>query len=250
MHIFITNDDSIFSPGIKSLVNLLKDRGTLTVVAPEKAMSGVGHAITMREPIAFKKVELFEGIEAYSVSGTPADCVKLGVGTLIKRKPDLLVSGINHGSNASINMIYSGTVAAAVEGALYGIPSIAFSLLNHHEEADLSLAENVVEEVMNLLPSIPFPPFSLLNVNIPNIPPEQYRGLKFCRQAMGYWREEFEEVMGNNGEKQYWLKGEFYCDDDSEETDIWALNNHFASAVPIHLDMTAYHILNKLNFIK
>ncbi len=228
-------------------MDVVKNYGEITIVAPAEPMSGVGHAITMREPIYFREDgEHFPGIKSFAVTGTPADCVKLGIGTLMDKKPSLVFSGINHGSNASVNMIYSGTVAAAIEGSLYGAKSIAFSVLNYHDDADLTLAAQVVNEIMEVIDQIDIPPYSLLNVNIPDIPVTEYKGLRFSRQSMAYWREEFVEEPGVNGEKAYWLKGEFFCEDKTEDTDIWALENNFASVVPVYLDLTHHYLLNNM----
>jgi len=247
MRIFITNDDGIESNGIKAIIGLMKKYGDVFIVAPDKPMSGVGHAITMREPIQIDEYTKYEGVTAFSCSGTPVDCVKFGMGHLFENNPpDLLISGINHGSNASVNMLYSGTVAAAVEGCLYGIPSVAISSLSHDENTDLNLCIRVAEMVLNELQNHPPKPYILLNVNIPDILETDFRGIKYCRQALAYWREEFKEEVNNNGRTSFWLQGEFFCDDEKKDTDIWALNNNYASIVPVSLDLTAYSYLNNL----
>lgn len=251
MRIFVTNDDGIEAPGIKVLINQLKKHGEVTVVAPDKPMSGVGHAITMRTTISVKEYKLHEGVRAYSCSGTPADCVKYGIGNLFKDQlPDLLVSGINHGSNASVNMIYSGTVAGAVEGCLYGIPSIAISSLSHDENEDLSACVDVLEKVIDIIKNKKLPRFVLLNVNVPVVSIKDLKGYKICRQSLGYWKEEFIDEINNNGDKSYWLKGKFVCEDQDESTDIWALENGYASVVPVYLDLTSYVYLNELKLIE
>ncbi|MEA3495254.1 MAG: 5'/3'-nucleotidase SurE [Bacteroidota bacterium] len=247
--IFVTNDDGINSRGIDALVECMKEYGDVTVIAPNKPQSGVGHAVTMREPISVEKSNIFDGTNSYSCSGTPADCVKFGLQHSCETKPDLLVSGINFGSNASVNMLYSGTVAAAVEGALSGIPSIAFSSTNFDEEADLSGAIDTVHKVMKLFETIKLPKSILLNVNIPALDKNEIKGIKFCRQSIARWKEEFIEESSNNGKTSYWLKGEFFCDDKTNDTDIWALENGFVSIVPVYLDLTAHNFLKELKTI-
>jgi 5'-nucleotidase len=160
--------------------------------------------------------------------------------------PDLIVSGINHGSNASVNMLYSGTVAAAVEGALYGTKSIAFSNLNYDERADLSLSKTIVHQVIQDFMDFDFPPFTLLNVNIPAVSNDDFKGIRFCRQSLAQWKETFREENSNNGKTAFWLTGDFICHDKDENTDIWALENGYASLVPVSLDLTDYSFLNKL----
>lgn len=221
----------------------MKHYGEIIIVAPCTPMSGVSHAITMRNPVFIEKTKIFNEYDAYCCSGTPADCVKFANGNLLETPPDLLVSGINHGSNASVNMLYSGTVAAAVEGALYGIPSIAFSSLNYHEEADMSLCKRVVHEVMQTIDIKLLTKYHLLNINIPDIQEEHYRGLKFCRQSLAHWKESFRQEVSVNGKKTFWLTGEFVCNDKDIDTDIWALENNYASVVPVYLDLTAYSLL-------
>lgn len=247
MRIFITNDDGIQSPGIKTLVDFMKDFGEVVVVAPDKPMSGVGHAISMREPIRTEAFDGFENVEAYSCSGTPADCVKYAMGhVLSEQMPDLLLSGINHGSNASVNLLYSGTVAAAVEGCLYGIPSIAISHLSHDENANLDACLQVLEDLLKNWDRVKPGRFDLLNINVPDVEPENVKGYKFCQQALGYWREEFQEATTQDGKPAFWLRGVFECYDKHEETDIWALENNYTSVVPVHLNLTSTSYYKKL----
>lgn len=244
--IFITNDDGIKAPGLAALVECMQAFGNITVIAPAGPMSGVGHAITMRQTISVEKSNQFGGIPSYALTGTPADCVKFGLAKHFIKAPDLVVSGINHGSNASVNMIYSGTVAAAVEGALYGIPSIAFSSISYKEDADLSAACKVVKEIVPLVLKNSLPRFSLLNVNIPDVTAEELTGTLFCRQSLAHWQEKFIEEISSNGKQNFWLTGEFICHDKEEGTDIWALENKYASVVPVSLDLTDHHLLKQL----
>lgn len=249
MKILVTNDDGIYAKGLQSLVECMKQYGTVTVAAPCTPMSGVGHAITMRTPVFVEEKDIFNGVSAFCISGTPADCIKFALGNFFEKLPDLIVSGINHGSNASVNMLYSGTVAAAVEGALSGVPSIAFSSLNYNENADMHLPEIVVHQVLQCVDYKILKQFNLLNINIPDIDFNNYKGIRFCRQSMAQWKEVFREESGNNGKKSFWLTGEFICNDKDTDTDIWALENGFASVVPVSLDLTSYHLLEKFNKI-
>ena len=244
--ILVTNDDGINAPGLAALVECMSVYGELTVVAPKTGMSGVGHAITMRSPIIVAESNHFKNISSFEVTGTPADCVKFALGNIYEEMPDMIVSGINHGSNASVNMLYSGTVAAAIEGALYGRKSIAFSSINYDEQADLSVSKMVVHKVVRDFLNFDFPPFTLLNVNIPALSPAEFKGIRFCRQSLAQWKESFREVERNNGTSTFWLTGQFICNDKDETTDIWALENGFASLVPVSLDLTSYDFLNKI----
>jgi 5'-nucleotidase len=245
--ILVVNDDGITAPGIRALVDMVKSFGKVVVVAPEKPQSGQGHAITLHKPLRLKKSDVFSDVEAYSCSGTPVDCVKLAVDKVLHRLPDLCVSGINHGSNSSINIIYSGTMSAAVEAALEGIPSIGFSLCDHSYDADfapsVAMGSKIVQQVMEngLAPS------TLLNVNIPMLPLEAIKGIKICRQAIATWEEEYDERTDPSGKKYYWLTGKFVNHDKGEDTDEWALNNGFVSVVPVQYDLTAHHGINFIN---
>ena len=245
--ILITNDDGLTAPGIRNLVEAVKDIGNILVVAPDKAQSGMGHAITIGSPLRMSKVNLFEGIESWQVSGTPVDCVKLAVDKLLHRKPDICLSGINHGSNHSINVIYSGTMSAAMEASIEAIPSIGFSLMDFSMEADFSASKKIVREIVQkVLENKPDEHF-LLNVNIPNIPYELIRGIKVCRQAYAKYREEFAERLDPQGRKYYWLTGEFMNMDKGEDTDEWALSQGYISIVPVQFDLTAHHAIQHLN---
>src|SRR5205085_3086034 len=181
--ILITNDDGIMAPGIMNLVEAVKDLGKIVVVAPDKPQSGMGHAITIGHPLRLQKVNVFGEIEAYSCTGTPVDCVKLAVDKILHRKPDLCLSGINHGANHSINVIYSGTMSAAMEASIESIPSIGFSLLDYNYEADFSPARHYVKKIVSSLLKKKLDKHLLLNVNIPSIPMELIKGVKICRQA-------------------------------------------------------------------
>lgn len=247
----VTNDDGITAPGLHALVEAMKDLGELLVVAPDSPQSGMGHAITINKPLRLDKVEVHGDHDWYQCSGTPVDCVKIAMDKILHRKPDLCVSGINHGSNSSINVIYSGTMSAAMEGAIEGIPSVGFSLLNYALDADFSASKAVARKIASNILSHGLPSGSLLNVNIPSLPLKDIRGMRICRQAMAKWEEEFDERLDPNKRKYYWLTGKFVNHDRGEDTDEWALSNGFVSVVPVQFDLTAHHaipFLNELNY--
>ncbi|MEY4852485.1 MAG: hypothetical protein RLY64_1318 [Bacteroidota bacterium] len=240
--ILVTNDDGITAPGINALIEAAQYFGEVVVVAPDSAQSGMGHAITISKPLRMLEVKgLFPGVKAaYHTTGTPVDCVKLAVDQVMHRKPDLLISGINHGSNSSVNILYSGTMSAAVEGGLEGIPSIGFSLTNFSWEADFSLAVEVAKKMIeSVLLHRPQPPF-VLNVNIPHCAKSEFQGIKICRQAQAKWVEKFDKRVDPHGKTYYWLTGEFVNKDDGDDTDEWALKHNFASVVPVNFDLTHY----------
>jgi len=246
--ILVSNDDGITAPGIRALVNSVKKLGRVVVVAPDSPQSGMGHAITITEPLRLDKSDYFgPEVEAYQCSGTPADCVKLAVDKVLYRRPDLLVSGINHGSNSSINVIYSGTMSAAVEGAIDGMQAIGFSLLDYAMDADFTQAMEVVSKVCKGVLRENLPPDTLLNVNIPKNNGDQLKGIKICRQARAKWVEEFDERMDPYKRKYYWLTGKFKQLDHGEDTDEWALQNGYVSVVPVQFDLTAHHAISTIN---
>lgn len=244
--ILVSNDDGITAPGIKNLVEAIKHLGQVVIVAPDSPQSAMGHAVTISRPLRLDKTNLYGDIEAWQCSGTPADCVKLAVDKVLHRKPDLLVSGINHGSNSSINVLYSGTMSAAMEGAIEGIPAVGFSLCNFAYDADFSYAQKVATMVAQNILTNGLPPATLLNVNIPNIKEDKIQGIKVCRQANAKWEEEFTERLDPNGRKYFWLTGRFVNNDKGEDTDEWALANGYVSIVPVHFDLTAHHAISTL----
>ncbi len=245
--ILVTNDDGIVAPGIRALVEIASEMGEVVVVAPDSPQSGKGHGITIHDPLRLKKVNVFEGIEAWECSGTPVDCVKLAKHVVLKdRRIDLCVSGINHGSNASINIIYSGTLSAAMEAALEGIKSIGFSLDDFSFDADFKPGIPWIRKIMQYTLDHPFESGNLLNVNIPKLPADQLRGLRICRQADGRWVEKFVEGRDPSGQAYYWLSGVFVNTDKSEDTDILALQNGFISIVPSMHDLTNYQAMGSL----
>jgi 5'-nucleotidase len=239
--ILVTNDDGITAPGIRTLVEIAHQLGEVIVVAPDSPQSGMGHAITLHVPLRLHESRVFPGIKAYECSGTPVDCVKLAKNVLLKdREIALCVSGINHGSNASLNIIYSGTLSAAMEASLEGIPSIGFSLLDYSYEADFDHAVPFVSELMRFVLGEGMPHGNLLNVNLPRRSDHPIKGLRICRQADARWKEEFVEATDPRGQKYYWLTGRFVNDDKGEDTDVWALENNYISVVPSMHDMTHY----------
>lgn len=245
--ILITNDDSISAGGIKALVEAMKPLGDILVVAPDKPQSGMGHAITIHDPLRLKPSNEFPGIEAYTCSGTPVDCVKLAIYEIIKDRPTFLVSGINHGSNAATNVLYSGTMSAAVEGAIENIPSIGFSLLDHAADADFEAAAHYARIIAQGVLDNGLQPGICLNVNIPKATKKEIKGLKICRQGKAFWEDSFDKRKDPFGGEYYWLTGAFERTDKGEDTDLWALENNYVSIVPTHFDMTAHHLISTMN---
>ena len=244
--ILITNDDGITAPGIRNLVESVKDLGKIVVVAPDKPQSGMGHAITIGVPLRLHPISFYEDIEAWQCSGTPVDCVKLAVDKVLHRKPDLCLSGINHGSNHSINVIYSGTMSAAVEAAIESIPSVGFSLLDYSVEADFTGARTYARRIVQNLLKNSMDKHLVLNVNIPAIPQELIAGMKICRQAYAKYEEDFIERNDPNGRKYYWLTGKFVNFDKGKDTDVWALEHNYVSVVPVQFDLTNYVLKTKI----
>lgn len=239
--ILVTNDDGIHAPGILALVEAVKDLSEVVVVAPDKPQSGMGHAITIGYPLRLGKVDIFGAdIESYHCSGTPVDCVKLAVDKVLHRKPDICLSGVNHGANHSINVIYSGTMSAALEASIEGIPSLGFSLLDYRVEADFDGAKKYARMLVQAILKKSFDKHLCLNVNVPALPPELIKGVKICRQAYAKYEEDFEERKDPTGKKYYWLTGEFVNFDEKTDTDVWALANNYVSVVPVQFDLTNY----------
>lgn len=247
--ILVTNDDGITAPGIRTLIEVMNTIGDVVVVAPDAPQSAMGHAITINDTLYCNKVTVNEEEPQteYSCSGTPVDCVKLAVNEILKRKPDLCVSGINHGSNSSINVIYSGTMSAAVEAGTIGIPSIGFSLLDYSLEADFEPAKKYVKLMVEQCLEQGLPKGVVLNVNIPKLPESKIKGIKVCRQADAHWEETFDKRKSPLGKDYYWLTGEFINKDKGEDTDEWALENGYVSVVPVQFDLTAHHAIKDIN---
>lgn len=245
--ILITNDDGVTAPGILNLVEAVKDLGKIVVVAPDKPQSGMGHAITIGQPLRLQhKLNTIENVEIWSCTGTPVDCVKLAVDKVLHRKPDICLSGINHGANHSINVIYSGTMSAAVEAAIESIPSVGFSLLDFSIDADFTGARKYVRLIVEKMLHSKLDKHTVLNVNIPSVPVELLKGFKICRQAYAKYEEDFIERDDPHGRHYYWLTGEFVNFDKGKDTDVWALANNYVSVVPVQFDLTNYDLKSKL----
>ena len=248
--ILVSNDDGITAKGIRHLVEIMKQLGDVLVVAPNSPQSGMGHAITINDPLKYYKSDIFgEDVEAYECSGTPADCIKLAKNYFLKdnRQPDLVVSGINHGSNTSVSVLYSGTMSAAIEAAIEGLPAIGFSLCDYDREADFThcfdhlklIAQNVLNHGLSS--------GTTLNVNFPKQQDSPIKGLKICRQARAKWQENFDDRTDPYGRKYLWLTGDFVNFDHGEDTDVWAVENNYTSIVPTTFDMTAHHLISELH---
>jgi 5'-nucleotidase len=246
--ILITNDDGIVAPGIRALIAVMKEIGEVVVVAPDSPQSAMGHAITINNTLKLERVHIDKEIEQeYSCSGTPVDCVKIAVNELLNRKPDLCVSGINHGSNSSINVIYSGTMSAAVEAGIENIPAIGFSLLDYSWDADFEPIKKHLKHIALEVLKKGLPEGVVLNVNFPKLSQEAIKGIKICRQAKAMWQEEFDKRINPQGKEYYWLTGTFINQDKGTDTDEWALENGYISIVPVHYDLTAHHAIQQLN---
>jgi 5'-nucleotidase len=244
--ILISNDDGIQAPGLLALVEVARQFGQLAVVAPQSPQSGMGHAISVGRPLRIYREVLPGGQQAYAIDGTPADCVKMGTGILLDRPPDLILSGINHGSNTSVSSIYSGTLSAAREGAIQGIPAIGFSLCHYPHEADMEPSKEVVREILSAVFREGFAPGALLNVNIPYLPLGDLKGIRITRQAEGRWVEEFDERTDPQGRKYYWLTGKYALTDEGEDTDEAAIAAGYVSVSPMKHDLTDYRRLPEL----
>lgn len=246
--ILVSNDDGVDSKGIKTLIEVASRFGTVLVVAPAEAQSGMSHAITIKTPLRAKCIKKTEKIEIYSCQGTPVDCVKLAINQLLEgRQPDLLLSGVNHGSNSSSSVIYSGTMAVAMEGCVNQIPSVGFSLLSYDPDADFTASAKIIEKVIENIFENGLEEGVCLNVNIPYLPYDQIKGIKICRQAKGLWKEEFVKRVDPHQGVYYWLTGYYLnLEEDSEDTDEHALADNYASIVPIHIDLTAYSAIQNL----
>ncbi len=246
--ILISNDDGVTSKGIRHLVNIMARIGEVVVVAPDSPQSGMGHAITIGNTLRLEEVTIFENAKAYACSGTPADCVKIAKHFVLKdRKPDLVVSGINHGSNTSISVLYSGTMSAAIEAAMEGLPAVGFSVCDYSSEALFDHTDEYIEQIARKVLESGLPAGTALNVNFPPKRNESIKGLKVCRQARAKWQEEFEQRIDPNGRRYFWLAGNFVNFDKGEDNDEWAIANNYGSIVPCVYDLTAHQAISQLN---
>lgn len=243
--ILVTNDDGIYAPGIYALYESMKEIGEAFVVAPDYERSAVGHAITISDPLRVLEVERNGNFFGWAVNGTPADCVKLAAKAILNFKPDLVVSGINKGPNTAINVIYSGTVSAATEGTIMGIPSIAFSITSF-KKTDFDLASFITKKIATLVLENGLPPDTLLNVNIPPLPKEEIKGIKIARQGKGRYEEFFEKRIDPMNRTYYWLGGKRLFLDTDEDIDEVAIQNQYVTVTPLQYDLTDYRMLKKL----
>ena len=249
--ILITNDDGIKSPGLRKLIHIANNIGKVVVVAPDGPRSAQSNAITLEQPIRCDRVIIDQGKQIeYSCSGTPVDCIKLALNKILDRKPDICLSGINHGSNASINVIYSGTVSAAIEASINNIPSLAFSILDYSYDADFSESEFFIKNIILKSLEKKISNNSCLNINIPkSIENSQIKGIRVCHQATSKWVEEFKERFDPRGGRYFWLSGDFIIDDASDSSDEFFLKNHFISIVPVKYDLTSYEFIDSVTSI-
>ena len=244
--ILVTNDDGVTATGIRALVEMAKEFGEVYVVAPDSPQSGMGHAVTLNSTLFCDEIEVDEEVKEYACSGTPVDCVKLAVSQILPRKPDLCISGINHGSNSSVNVIYSGTMSAAVEAGIEGIPAIGFSLCDFAYNADFKAGEKFIKRVIAEVLKNKLPKGVVLNVNIPKLKEFEIKGIKVCRQADAKWEEKFDKREDPRGRTYYWMSGEFKNLDKGDDTDERALEEGYVSVVPVRYDLTAHHFLGDL----
>ena len=247
--ILVTNDDGISSKGIRLLTEIASHFGKVVVVAPDKAQSAMGHAITVSQPLHLKKSFLFDdlGIEAYACSGTPADCVKIAHNVVFdNQKPDLVLSGVNHGSNTSISVLYSGTMAAAIEAALKGISSIGFSYCDYNQNLSVDHLAEYIQQIIDETLQKKLPKNVALNVNFP-ANTQDIKGIKVCRQAKASWEEHFDLRANPFGAEYYWLAGDFVNEEDAKDTDEWAIANNYVAVVPCMYDLTAYKAIDDLH---
>ena len=252
--IFLTNDDSYLSKGFRHAVALASEFGHVVAIAPDRVQSGMSQAITINSPLFLREVEKRDNVEIYAFSGTPVDCAKIAFDHFFaERKVDLVLSGINHGSNAAVNVMYSGTMGAAIEGSFYGVPSIGLSLDDHDPDADFTGAveycRRIIASVLDAEAHLPRP--LCLNVNVPRCAASEIEGIRLCRQTRGFWREDFYARQDPHGRDYYWLTGAFQnAEPEAEDTDEWALAHRYVAVVPVQTDLTDYRMLDNLNHVK
>ncbi len=245
--ILVTNDDGITAPGIRKLVEFMNEIGDVVVVAPNSPQSGKGHAITINSTLTYEEIILEGPQRDYSLSGTPVDCIKFALNQILPRRPDLVVSGINHGANSSINVLYSGTMSAAVEAGVEGLQAIGFSLLDFTWEADFDQAKESIQKIVRKTLANPLPKGVVLNVNIPKLDKSELKGIRVCRQANAKWEESFDERISPHGNKYYWLTGYFNNMDEGNDADEMALAQGYISVVPVKFDLTAHEYIKDLS---
>ena len=248
--ILITNDDGVAARGLQTLCEVAMEFGEVVVMAPDRNASGTSQSLTSVRPLRVNEVKVSDGISIYACDGTPTDCVKLGSEHFCSRQPDLVLSGINHGSNSSINVLYSGTMGAVMEATALGINAIGFSLLHHSPKADFEPSRPIVRHIIGHVLNHSLPDGVSLNVNIPRLAADQIKGIRLCREAKAFWRDSFEKRIDPQGRPYWWLTGKFVCDNPPEDSDEWALANGYVSVVPTHIDFTDYASFNTLKNIQ
>ena len=249
--IFVTNDDSFAAKGFAAAIEVAREFGRVVAVAPESVQSGKSQAITIYDPLYLQPREKSEGVEIYSLSGTPVDCAKFAFDHLFRgQRVDLVISGINHGSNAGSNVLYSGTMGAAIEGSFYGCPAVGLSLTDHDADADFEAAKHYARKIIASVLESPAGENLCLNVNVPNIPLSEIKGVRVARQCRGVWLDEFSPMQTDDGREGYLINGGF-CNHEPEasDTDEWALANGYVAVVPVQVDMTHYRQMEYLNKI-
>ena len=245
--ILVTNDDGISAKGLRLLIERAKLFGKVIVVAPDSPQSAKSHSITQHLPIEIKKIEEYDDYLEYSCSGTPVDCVKIAIHEIMKQKPDIVLSGINHGVNTSVSVLYSGTMAAAIEGSINGITSCGFSVNNYKSEADFSNAVPIIDKIIKYLTDNKLPRNTSLNVNFPDVENQVPDGIKICRATNGNWQEKFVEANNPFERKTFWISGEFKnFEPQATDTDEYAIKHNYVSIVPIKVDFTDYNFINNL----
>ncbi|OFX26278.1 MAG: 5'/3'-nucleotidase SurE [Bacteroidetes bacterium GWA2_31_9] len=245
--ILVTNDDGFDAKGIESLIEVSREFGEIVVIAPDVSRSGMSHAITIKEPLRITNISENDNLTIYSTNGTPVDCVKLAINQILPKLPDLILSGINHGSNASISVIYSGTMGAVMEGCIYGIPSIGFSILDYSKNADFTASKIYARHIIRNVLKNGINKGTCLNVNIPKGLPHELKGIKVCRQTKGMWKEEFDKRTDPHKCDYFWLTGYFEnLEPENDDTDEWALANKYVSIVPTIIDFTDYVAVKSL----
>jgi 5'-nucleotidase len=248
--ILITNDDGIDSPGIYTLVQTMKEFGDIVVIAPDRQQSAVGHALTVANPLRAIHFHRNGEMFGYAINGTPSDCVKIAISTLLEQKPDMIISGINHGQNTAINVLYSGTVSAATEGILLGIPSIAVSLATYDYGADCSVAANYALQIARSIKELNLPKGVLLNINVPSLETNEIKGIKITRVSRNIWNDRYEKRIDPYGRAYYWFAGELSSGDDDPESDYVALKNGWVSVTPIEYSFTNHSIIKNLKVLE
>lgn len=245
--ILVTNDDGIEAKGLFALIDSVKDLGEVIVVAPLEPQSGMSHAITVKHPLRIKKYKSYKGVPLYSVNGTPVDCVKIAMNRIIKKRPDLILSGINHGRNSATSVLYSGTMGAAIEGSVNQVQAIGFSYDSYKHDANMGHFSEYISRITAKVLDHGLPKSICLNVNMPDVAIHQVKGVKICRQNMGYWVEEYDKRTDPTGKDYFWLTGKYEnTEPQATDTDEWALDNNYISIVPVQIDLTCYKTMEHI----